>query len=467
MLFHTPEFALVLLAAILGYSFTRGEMRIGVLVAASLAFYAFGGLFDTVLFISLILAVFYLTLGLAEKPSPVRLTLILTLLFGNLALFKYGDFLWNNLSVVLGLRDLHLVAPPPVFWLPLGISFYTFQLAAYVIDVYRGVIAPEKKLLTFALFIMFFGQLVAGPIMRARDFLPQLQRLFSLRYGDLRAGGYLIMRGLAKKVIIADRLALLVDARFGEWAYLDHASAWVALYFFAFQVYFDFSGYTDMGVGLGRLFGLRLAPNFNTPYLAANVAEFWRRWHITLSTWLRDYLYIPLGGNRCSKWRRNLNLFLTMLLGGLWHGAAWTFVLWGAFQGIWLVLHRLWSEYVISRYPSLTLPRWFNVLLTFHVQCISYVFFRSPSFQASWAMLRSVFDFSQIATWNAQVAYVAIVALLFLLHFGEKYVDDNYRSLLVRWYRVPAPLRGMAYAVAVFVLALSFRPAQPFIYFRF
>ena len=467
MLFHTPEFALVLLVAMVGFSLTRGEIRKGVLVAASLVFYAFGGLFDTALFVVLIVAVYYLAQDLAENPSRRKLALILALLFGNLALFKYGDFLWSNLSVVLGLRDLLLADPRPSFWLPLGISFYTFQMAAYVIDIYRGVIVPEKKFLTFALFIMFFGQLVAGPIMRARDFLPQLQKFLTLRYDDLRAGAYLIMRGLIKKIIIADRLAILVDARFGEWAHLDHASAWVALYFFAFQVYFDFSGYTDMGVGLGRLFGLRLAPNFNTPYLAANVAEFWRRWHITLSTWLRDYLYIPLGGNRCSTGRRNLNLFLTMLLGGLWHGAAWTFVLWGAFQGVWLVLYRLWSENVMRRYPVLSVPRWVNVLLTFHVQCISYVFFRAESLLAAWAMLRSVLDFSQVATWNTQIAYVAIVAMLFLLHLGEKYVDDNHRLLLARWHGVPAPLRGMAYALVMFFLVLSFRPAQPFIYFRF
>ncbi|MBS3873950.1 MAG: MBOAT family protein [Firmicutes bacterium] len=467
MLFHTPLFALVLLAAIVGFSITQGDARKWVLVVASVAFYAFGGPLDTALFAVLIVAVYYLSIKLAEKPSPRGLALILTLLFGNLAWFKYGDFFYDNLAALLGFLDLPLTVSRPLLWLPLGISFYTFQMAAYVIDIYRGVIAPEKKLLTFVLFVIFFGQLVAGPIMRAQDFLPQLQKRLATSYADVRAGAYLIMRGLIKKIVIADRLAVLVDARFGEMALLDHASAWVALYFFAFQVYFDFSGYTDMGVGLGRIFGLRLLPNFNTPYLAANVAEFWRRWHITLSTWLRDYLYIPLGGNRCSRRRRNFNLFLTMLLGGLWHGAAWTFVIWGAFQGLWLVLYRLWSEVVMRRYPAWDVPRWVNVLLTFHMQCLSYVFFRSEGLAGAWAMLRQVLDLTQVATWNAQIAYVGIVFLLFLLHLGEKYVDDHYRVLLASWQGVPAPLRGVAYVLVSLLLILSFRPAQPFIYFRF
>jgi len=467
VLFHTPEFALVLLFALLGFAIVKGEARRWILLAASLIFYAFSGPLDTALFVGMVIAVFFLSRSLADDKSPRRLALILTLLFGSLAFFKYGNFFYDNVNVFFGLLDLPRLVYRPSFWLPLGISFYTFQMAAYAIDIYRGLIAPEKKLLNFALFIMFFGQLIAGPIMRADDLLPQLRRRLAAHYGDVRAGAYYITRGLIKKIVIADRLAVVVDARFGDWASLNHASAWVALYFFAFQVYFDFSGYTDMGIGLGRLFGLKLSPNFAAPYLAANVAEFWRRWHITLSAWLRDYLYIPLGGSRTSAARRNLNLFITMLLGGFWHGAAWTFVFWGAFQGVWLVLHRIWRDFFMLRQRALEFPRWASVFLTFHMQCLSYVFFRSVHMEAALALFRQVLDFSQVGTWNAEIAYLAIVLILFALHIGEHYIDENSTVLLARWNMVPAPLRGLAYALLVFFLILNFRPAEPFIYFRF
>ncbi len=452
MLFHTPEFALLLLVTAMGFALTSGDARLWVLLGASLVFYSFSGPFDTMLFAVVLGVVYFMSLRLAKEKSLPILMFTLIVMFGNLALFKYGDF---------------FLLRRPTLWLPLGISFYTFQMAAYVIDIYRGTILPERKFVTFAVFITFFGQLVAGPIMRAQDFLPQLRRRLAPLYEDVRAGAFLIGRGLIKKVLIADRLAGLVDERFYQGATLSHAATWVALYFFAFQVYFDFSGYTDMGIGLGRLFGLKLSPNFSTPYLAANVAEFWRRWHITLSTWLRDYLYIPLGGNRCTPFRRNVNLFITMLLGGLWHGAAWTFVRWGVFQGVWLVIYRMWGGLMSRRHQTLELPHAVNVFLTFHVQCLSYVFFRSMTMETALAMWWQALDFSQLASWHAQLPYLPIVGLFFAMHVGERYLDERHDALLLRWQQVPAPLRGLAYAVAVFVLILSFRPAEPFIYFRF
>ncbi|MBT9135543.1 MAG: Peptidoglycan O-acetyltransferase [Firmicutes bacterium] len=434
MLFHTPEFALLLLVTAMGFALTSGDARLWVLLGASLVFYSFSGPFDTMLFAGVLGVVYFMSLRLAKEKSLPILMFTLIVMFGNLALFKYGDF---------------FLLRRPTLWLPLGISFYTFQMAAYVIDIYRGTILPERKFVTFAVFITFFGQLVAGPIMRAQDFLPQLRRRLAPLYEDVRAGAFLIGRGLIKKVLIADRLAGLVDERFYQGATLSHAATWVALYFFAFQVYFDFSGYTDMGIGLGRLFGLKLSPNF------------------TLSTWLRDYLYIPLGGNRCTPFRRNLNLFITMLLGGLWHGAAWTFVLWGAFQGVWLVIYRMWGGLMSRRHQTLELPHAVNVFLTFHVQCLSYVFFRSMTMETALAMWWQALDFSQLASWEAQLPYLPIVGLFFAMHVGERYLDERHQALLLRWQQVPAPLRGLAYAVAVFVLILSFRPAEPFIYFRF
>src|SRR5436305_788227 len=236
--------------------------------------------------------------------------------------------------------------------LPIGISFYTFQSMSYVIDVYRREIPPTRNLIEFAAFVSFFPHLVAGPIMRPTTLLPQIEQKRRFDIQQFYQGSYLIFWGLTKKVVVADNLALFVNDLFSQWQTINGGLALLAIYAFAFQIYCDFSGYTDAARGIAKCLGFELALNFNLPYLSANPKEFWARWHISLSTWLRDYLYIPLGGNRGGKVMVYRNLMLTMIIGGLWHGAAWTFVLWGFYQGALLVGHRLLEPYLCMIRPK-------------------------------------------------------------------------------------------------------------------
>lgn len=464
MLFQTPEFAILLAVTLLLFGFARNKARLRVLLVASLVFYGFSGPIDTLVFLAVILTTFTIAKKLHTAGSKPLLFGLLILLFSNLGIFKYGGFLYDNVNLVVSSLGLPLLVRRPELWLPLGISFYTFQLVAYSVDVYRGTIEPSQDLTEFMVYIMFFGQLVAGPIMRGKDFLPQLRGELRASWDDVREGAYLIIRGLMKKIILADALSSLVAPMFENSGTLNHASVWLAAYLFAFQIYLDFSAYTDIGVGLGRLFGLRLSANFLTPYLTANPSEFWKHWHITLSTWLRDYLYIPLGGNRCSRARCNINLLLTMLLGGLWHGASWTFLLWGAYQGILLIAHKEWTR-VFGR--SYSIPRGLSIFLNFQMMALGWMVFRAASLKEALQLWSKALDFSQASTWGSQLALIVAVAGLYALHLLERYIDDNRQIITERWRSVPAPVRGLAYALVVFVVIISFRPAQPFIYFRF
>ena len=464
MLFQTPEFAILLAATLLLFSLTRNKARLRVLLMASLVFYGFSGPIDTIVFIAVIVTTFTVAKKLHKAGSVPLLVGLLILLFSNLGVFKYGGFLYDNVNLVMGSLGLPLLVKRPELWLPLGISFYTFQLVAYSVDVHRGTIECSQDLTEFMVYIMFFGQLVAGPIMRGKDFLPQLQGNLHTSWGDLREAAYHIIRGLVKKVILADALSSLVTPMFANPETLNHASVWLAAYLFAFQIYLDFSAYTDIGVGLGRLFGLRLSANFLTPYLTANPSEFWTHWHVTLSTWLKDYLYIPLGGNRCSHGRSNINLLLTMLLGGIWHGASWTFFAWGAYQGLLLIAHKEWTRTVGRSY---SIPRGWSVFLNFQVMALGWMIFRAGSLRDVSRLWAQAFDFSQVSTWGAHILLLVAVLGLYALHLLERLLDDNRQAITSRWRDVPTPLRGLAYALVVFVVILSFRPAQSFIYFRF
>jgi len=464
MLFQTPEFAILLAVTLLLFNLTKNKARLRVLLVGSLVFYGFSGPIDTLIFLAVILTTFILTKELHKTGSKPLLVGLLVLLFSNLGIFKYGGFLYDNVNLVIGSLGLPLLTRQPELWLPLGISFYTFQLVAYSVDVQKGSIECSQDLTEFMVYIMFFGQLVAGPIMRGRDFLPQLRSNLHTNWDDAREGAFYIIRGLVKKIILADALSSLVARMFAKSGTLDHASAWLAAYLFAFQIYLDFSAYTDMGIGLGRLFGLRLSANFITPYLTSNPSEFWKHWHVTLSTWLRDYLYIPLGGNRCSPSRSNLNLLLTMLLGGLWHGASWTFLLWGAYQGFLLIAHKEWTRTVGRSY---SIPRGWSVFLNFQAMALGWMIFRAGSLRDALRLWGQALDFSQLSTWESQLPLLIAVVGLYTLHLAERHIDDNRMAIGDRWRRVPAPVRGLVYAIVIFVVILSFRPAQPFIYFRF
>ena len=314
----------------------------------------------------------------AEDKSTKRLYLLLSVgtNLGLLGCFKYLDFFIESFAAFTAAIGLPLEVRLISIVLPVGISFYTFQTMSYTIDIYRGQLKPTRSILDFALFVAFFPQLVAGPIERAANLLPQLQSERKISYDDIKQGAWLVLRGYYKKVVLADNLAPFVDEVFARPEGTRGPLVLIGIYAFALQIYGDFSGYTDIARGIARLLGVRLRLNFRMPYFATNPRDFWSRWHISLSTWLRDYLYIPLGGNRGGTLLTYRNLLITMVLGGLWHGAAWHFVAWGVFHGLILILHRALFTAGFNWVPDTRSWRLFSMVAFFHVTCLGWLLFR-------------------------------------------------------------------------------------------
>ena len=388
--------------------------------------------------------------GRARARGLLALSLVMNL--GLLAVFKYSAFLYDGAASVFGLgpmpRALALV-------LPLGISFYTFHSISYVVDTYRGLRPPTASFPDFALYVAFFPQLIAGPITRWGFFGPQLDRPRRVDLDGVEAALFLVATGLIKKVVCADSLGAFVDVIYDPLSRPAQIETWLAFYAYAFQIYFDFSGYTDMAWGLAGLLGFRLPVNFRHPYLAENPREFWQRWHVSLSTWLRDYLYVGLGGNRRGALRTHANLIVTMVLGGLWHGAAWTFVLWGAYHGVWLSLHRL-----VSGRPPET-PAWLRRLVTFHLVSIGWVLFRSPTLAMAGSVLGGLFVPHPL-DGGLPIAPIALVLAGVATHALSLRVD-----LRDVWRSVPRVAQGMVYGVVVIAIGLFGAQTQRFIYFQF
>ncbi len=314
---------------------------------------------------------------IAKAGSPGRkrflLGVSLAANLGLLSVFKYSAFMVTNLDHALAQAGVPYRFPAPHLLLPIGISFYTFEALSYTIDVYRGKMQPTRSLLDFALFIAFFPRMVAGPIMRAELFLPQCEQPHRIKWDETGEGLTLLCFGLFEKVVLADGVFAPVADSVYAGATASTTDAWVGTLAFACQIFFDFAGYSTCAIGIARCLGFRLPINFNSPYAARNLSDFWQRWHISLSSWLRDYLYIPLGGSRVGPGRTYANLMLTMLLGGLWHGAAWKFITWGGIHGLLLVAQRLWQQCL----PVSRCPVWAGVLLTFVLVCFTWVFFRA------------------------------------------------------------------------------------------
>ncbi len=375
---------------------------------------------------------------------------------GVLVFFKYSDFLLSNFWVFAP-ND----AAYPTFFsgliLPVGLSFYTFQSMSYTIDVYRGEQKATHDLLNFALYVSFFPQLVAGPIIRSTYFLPQLETARHPRAVDMLKGLDQIARGFAKKVIMADTLAMYVDVVYsapGDYGAVNHV---LATYAYAFQIYFDFSGYSDIAIGTAALLGFKVPANFNLPYLARGPADFWRRWHISLSTWLRDYLYISLGGSRATKWKIYRNLLITMLLGGMWHGAAWGFILWGAFHGVWLAVHRL----IVRDGGLIRLPGFVSIFFPFHLVCLGWVFVRAESLADIGTILRA---FTDIAT---PIQTVSVPALIVLAFGFLSHCLGNSKSLGLIWNSAAADVKVFAYICIIIGVLLNSGDTGQFIYFQF
>jgi alginate O-acetyltransferase complex protein AlgI len=404
MLFNSYVFILIFLPITLGVFFIIGRrshyrLALAWLVAASLFFYGYWNPIYLWLIGSSMIVNFQIGRWLNQTPGELpirRRSLLIAGISINLTVlgfFKYANFLADQVTYV---TDLPLDLPEIV--LPLGISFFTFQKIAYLVDAYHGKIRGYS-FLQYCLFVLFFPQLIAGPIVHPKDILPQFanRRVFRPNFSNLSIGLTYFALGLFKKVVLADSIAVYATPAFHAasiGASLTLFEAWGGALAYTLQLYFDFSGYSDMAIGLGRMFGIHLPVNFNSPYKAVNIVDFWRRWHITLSQFLRDYLYIPLGGNRQGPARRHINLFLTMLLGGLWHGAGWTFVMWGALHGLYLIINHAWHELrrAIGYPPGApTLwGLWLGRAVTFLAVIVGWVFFRAESHDAALLMLQGM-----------------------------------------------------------------------------
>ncbi len=404
----------------------------------------------------------------AEIASRRHALLVLALVgdLGLLGYFKYYDFFvtsGDSLASVVG-ADLPLNVKAIV--LPVGISFFTFMAISYVVDAYRGDFQPTS-LEKFAVYLSFFPHLVAGPIVRPGELIPQLETPRDPRRVDTSRAFYLIATGLFKKVVIANYLAAgIVDEVFGAPGQHSSLEILVAVYAYAVQIYADFSGYTDIAIGIALLLGFRFPQNFDSPYAAGSIQDFWRRWHMTLSRWLRDYLYIPLGGSRKGSLLTYRNLMLTMLIGGLWHGAAWTFVVWGGIHGVGLCLERWWRmrpTYVPK--PATTWTTWRNRIVTFNVVCLAWIFFRSDSFSTAWEMITGLFT-----RWGEPSPLVtAGVMLAIAVGIGSQYLPKRIPQLVMaRFSQLPVVGQAVVVAVALMLVnAMGPEGVAPFIYFRF
>lgn len=466
LVFFLPLFVLI-------YQFIAREYKNWFILLSSILFYSWGAPKFVFVLVGVTIIDFYLVkyLDLARTITRKRLLLIvsLTMNLGILAYFKYANFFIENVN-----SALHKLGMETVGWtevaLPIGISFYTFQTLTYAVDVYRNVHKPLESLSNYLLFIMAFPQMIAGPIVRYNLIADQIVSRNETT-DDKLLGFVRFCIGLGKKVLIANVMGRQADLIMGQSPEdITTITAWIGILAYTFQIYFDFSGYSDMAIGLGRIMGFTFPENFNNPYNSRSITEFWRRWHMTLGQWMRDYLYIPLGGNKVkSRSRLFFNLWFVFVISGLWHGASWNFVIWGAYHGVFLILERLFLGKLLQRIG--TIP---SVLFTFLVVVIGWVFFRIEYLSQAWAYLQKmfIFDFEPLnMVISPAFRFVSVLAALFsfigLLKVGKRMEHAIY-------YRQDPGLTWYAYALpgsaVLFILSLSAVASEgfnPFIYFRF
>ena len=500
MLFPTIRFA-IFFAVVLPASWLllpHGRRWRVFMLAASLLFYASWNDRYVLLLAASIIGNQALAQRIHRSEGPLRkgwTVLAVVLNLAPLGWFKYTGFLSESASSLLGWFGIDAHLPVPNVLLPVGISFFTFQALSYVIDVARRKVEPAAPI-DFAVYLSFFPHLVAGPIVRARELLPQIAARRDPRRVDATLALWLISAGLFKKVVIASYLAESADALFAFPHQHGGLEALIGVYAYALQIYADFSGYTDMAIGIALLLGFRFPANFDAPYSATSLQDFWRRWHMTLSRFLRDYLYIPLGGSRGPRWRTYFNLLLTMVLGGLWHGAAWTFVIWGALHGGGLAFERWWQERKQAREPVSVSARgdteasdelvavgeapvphyeisgaaparsggvWVRRIITFHVICLAWVFFRAGSVHEALRVLDQVLLHDSQSTINGWV--VLVIAGMLAAQLVPADAVRRLQARISRW-SMPAHAAALAFVV-VAVDVLGPTGVAPFIYFQF
>ena len=470
LLYFLPLFLVV-------YFLVPSKGRNLVLLLASIVFYAWGAPDFILILLASTVANFYLVKAMlrTDRPAAKRMLCASAILIslGLLAYFKYANFFVDNANALLSALGLGTMTWTKVL-LPIGISFFTFQSITYVVDTYRGVNTPMQRLTDYMVYIIMFPQLIAGPIVRYTDIADQITARRRLCWDECLQGFYRFVIGLSKKVLIADVIGRTVDVALGgDLAAMDTGTAWVTITAYTMQLYFDFSGYSDMAIGLGRIMGFRFPENFDNPYNSASITEFWRRWHITLGAFMRNYLYIPLGGNRHGTARTYFNLWVVFLLSGLWHGASWNFVLWGAYHGFFLVVERILSRHIPlfdtkRRHPLFVLP-------TFVILLVGWAIFRIEDLHSCWTFIQRLFAFdfgkpifnSQFSIFNSQFYVTLVVALLFA--FCKLFFNSQF-SIFNSHYSPKAHIPVWLVACLLFFFCLGALTAtdfSPFIYFRF
>ncbi len=484
MLFTSFQYLIFLPLVVVLYWILPARFRLPMLLVASYYFYmswipAFG------ILIFAMTAFSFLWGKLIHKSEDRRRKLLFSIGIAVnlicLGVFKYAGFFVDSAEALFKLATGNNPDWVVNIILPLAISFFTFEFIHYLFEIYRGR-KPIDSFVLFALFAAFFPTQIAGPIKRYPDFEAQMQEVKKLRLTYFDDGVPLIIIGLAKKLLLADNLAKFVEMGVADPGSYGAIETWLFAYAFAFQIYFDFSGYTDIARGSAMLFGYKIPINFNMPYIAANISEFWHRWHISLSSWLRDYLFIPLGGSRAGRWQTNRNLFLTMALGGLWHGAAWNFVVWGIFHGVALIVHREFntlkgSVAALDKFCQSKIWHYMSILLTFQVVCIGWVFFRVEHIGTAFGMVKRMIFLRPLLT-RAEGSHllvlkpelpvlvpvtIALVLALLVLNFPVSWLNQR------RFFNgLHAPLKA-AYIALLVLLMVTFKSeqAQPFIYFQF
>ncbi len=468
MLFNSLEYIVFFIAVFILYWLIPAKHKWLLLLISSYFFYM---CWEPIYILLILLSTgidYFLCLHLTgsehKKNRKIGLYLSVISNLSILFLFKYFNFFQTELQHLLSYFDVNYSPSTSTLLLPLGISFYTFQTLSYSIDVYRKVITPEKHFGKFALYVSFFPQLIAGPIERAKDLIPQLQtKIRKFNTEDFKNGILLFVWGLFKKVVVADNCAILVERYFENSTNETGGTMLFATYLFAIQIYCDFSGYSDMAIGSARMLGIKLKTNFKTPYFSSSITKFWHRWHISFSQWIRDYIYIPLGGNRMSKYRVAFNLLITMTIGGLWHGASWNFVLWGIVNGVLLILFKLFTRFN-NDYKWL---HFIKALVVFHLICLTWVFFRSADLNQSSEILA---QFSQIS-WND----------LYFVFADNRFAPAIIGSLLLFLIEIQIPFQSIEklrekpfiwryshyIVICVSILFIGSSVGKPFIYFQF
>ncbi len=485
-------FTIVLL--IYSFIYKKNVLRNTYLFLVSLFFYyKSGGYFFSLLIISTIVdftigKLIFNTVSIVKRKLLVASSLFVNL--GLLTYFKYAYFFTDTFNKIFNtnFEVINIMAK----WsneltgssfdiftiiLPVGISFYTFQTISYTLDVYRNKVKPVNSIIDFGFYVSFFPQLVAGPIVRAAEFIPQIHKKYSLSKREFGHAIFLILNGLIKKMIISDYISInFVDRVFESPLSFTGFENLMAVYGYSIQIYCDFSGYTDIAIGIALILGFRLPVNFNSPYKALNITDFWRRWHISLSSWLRDYLYISIGGNKKGKIRTYINLMITMLLGGLWHGASIQFIIWGGIHGIGLVIHKIWmkfnfslSKYYSSSTSKNVLFRFISIITTFHLVAFAWIFFRAKDMKHTFDMISQIFRNFQLNLIPEMIlSYYKIFAVIlfgYIIHWLPSSFKENYRGYFIK----SNIAIKILIAVATIFIIHQFKSAeiQPFIYFQF